>query len=61
MANKNARHDVPSQVFENFLTELEVAGTAPHVVACLRKTILEDGVLTEDALKEAIFSEEPVA
>ena len=50
--------DVPVQVFEKFLHELGCAGASPEMVACLRKTLIEDKTFTERALKEALFAEE---
>jgi hypothetical protein len=51
--------DVPTQVFEKALEELAVAGLPEELVTRLRKTLLEDRAFTENALKKAVFGEEP--
>ncbi len=52
--------DVPTQVFEKFLEDLESAAVSTELVARLRKVLLEDKTFTERALKEAIIAEEKV-
>lgn len=51
--------DVPARVFEQFLAELAKAEVPAEVVARLRKTLMEDRLFTDAALKQAIFGEEP--
>jgi hypothetical protein len=50
---------VPAQVFEQFLIDLVGAEIPTEVVARLRKTLIEDRVFTDTALKQAVFGEEP--
>jgi len=59
-SRKDMIQDVPTQVFTKFLTALESAGASAELVARLSKTLLEDKVFTEVALKEAVFGEESV-
>lgn len=54
----NGKQDIPAQVFESFLLELESTGASSEMVARLRKTLLDDRIFTEGALKTAIFGEE---
>jgi hypothetical protein len=42
-------HDVPSQIFQQFLQALEGASMPPELIALLRKTLLEDKIFTERA------------
>jgi hypothetical protein len=51
-------HDVPAQVFEEFLQALGSAGGSAELVARLRKALLEDRSFTERALKSAVLGEE---
>lgn len=55
---KEERPDVPNQVFEKFLQVLGEAGASTELVARLRKTLLDDRVFTERALKDAVLGEE---
>jgi len=50
--------DVPTQIFQNFLAELEVNGVSAEVVARLRKTLLEEQKLTQNALRAAVIGDE---
>jgi hypothetical protein len=50
---------VPAQVFEQFLADLMAAEIPAEVVARLRKTLLEDQLFSDAALKQALFGEEP--
>lgn len=50
--------DVPTQVFEEFLYALEKANVSTELVTRLRKTLMEDRVLTEHALKVAVLGQE---
>lgn len=52
--------DVPAQVFEKFLQALGGAGVSAELVARLRKTLLEEKMFTERALKEAVLAEKPL-
>jgi len=51
--------DVPAQVFEQFLIDLVGAEIPTEVVTRLSKTLLEDRIFTDTALKQAVFGEEP--
>ncbi len=51
--------DVPAQVFEQFIADLAKAEVPAEVVSRLRKTLLEDHLFADAALKQAIFGEEP--
>ena len=51
-------HDVPAQVFQNFLQALGKAGAAADLVDRLRKTLVEDRVFSERALRQAVLGEE---
>jgi hypothetical protein len=53
--------DVPAQVFEQFLADLAKAEVPAEVVTRLHKTLIEDRLFTDAALKQAIFGEEPGA
>ena len=53
-------HDIPTQIFVNYLQALESAGVSVELVARFRKTLLEDETFTERALKEAVLPEEPL-
>jgi hypothetical protein len=57
--SKEGTPDVPAQVFENFIEELGTAGVASEVILRVRKTLLEDKVFTERALREAVLGDEP--
>jgi hypothetical protein len=50
--------DIPKQVVGKFLEELGAAGVPGDVVARLKKTLLDDGALTEPAVRRAIFPDE---
>ena len=50
--------DVPAQVFEQFLTDLAAANIPAEVVTRLRKTLLEDRLFTDAAIKQAVFGKE---
>jgi hypothetical protein len=54
----DGKQDIPTQVFESFLTELESTEASSEMVARLRKTLLVDQVYTESALKAAVLGEE---
>jgi hypothetical protein len=47
------------QVIEQFLTELAAVPSFEGVAARLRKTVLEDRILSEDAIRKALFDEGP--
>jgi len=47
---------VPQQVFEQFLKELETRKVPEEVIARLRKTLIESGQISVEALKTALFS-----
>lgn len=50
--------DVPTQVFEEFLHVLEEANVSTELVARLRKTLTEERILTERALRVAVLGQE---
>jgi hypothetical protein len=50
--------DVPTQIFQKFLAELEANGVSAEVVARLRKTLLEEEKLTHNALRAAVIGDE---
>jgi hypothetical protein len=54
------KSDVPAQIFEKFLEDLEEASVPLELVARLRKALIEEKTFTERALKMAIFTEEPL-
>ena len=47
---------VPQQIFDQFLKELETQKVAQEVIVRLRKTIVENGQISVDALKSSLFS-----
>ena len=50
--------DVPSQIYDRFLEDLARKAVPAEIIARLRKTFVEQKIMTEAALKAAIFSEE---
>ncbi len=52
--------DVPVRVFEKFLEALGDTAVSAELVARLRKTLLEEQVFTERALKAAVLGGEPL-
>jgi hypothetical protein len=50
--------DVPMQVFEEFLHALEEAKVSTELVARLRKTLTEERIFTERALRVAVLGQE---
>ncbi|MEO6847149.1 MAG: hypothetical protein ABI254_07815 [Chthoniobacterales bacterium] len=50
--------DVPSVIFEKFLSALTGPDVPEQVIERLRKTLLEERNFTERALKEAILKED---
>lgn len=56
----DGKPDVPAQVFEKFLQALGGAGVSAELIARLRKTLLEEQIFTERALKVAVLLEEPL-
>jgi len=57
---EQGKHDVPTQVFQQFLHNVEVADLSPELVARLRKTLIEEKTFTDRALMAAVFGEEAV-
>ena len=49
--------DVPAQVFQTYLEDLQAAGASEELVARLRTVLLVDKVYTERAINAAIFPE----
>jgi len=50
--------DVPAQVFAKYLEAMAAAGASGELIARLRKTLLEERIFTESALKTAVLGEE---
>lgn len=50
--------EVPAQIFEEFVTQLEKAATPTAVVERLRATIIHEKDLSEEAIRAALFPEE---
>ncbi len=50
--------DVPTNVFEAFLSQLEKAEAPTDVVERLRKTILQEKDLSDRAIRAALFFED---
>jgi hypothetical protein len=50
--------EVPAQLFEEFVTQLEKAETPADVVERLRATIIHEKDLSEKAIRAALFPEE---
>ncbi|MDD4995072.1 MAG: hypothetical protein PHW53_01215 [Patescibacteria group bacterium] len=57
MANQtdNKIMSVPEQIFDQFLTELGEQKIPEEVIARLRKTLVDNGQISVDALKQALF------
>ncbi len=53
-------HDVPAQVFEQFLADLAESGMPADVIARLRKALITDRSFSERSLNTAVFAEEPL-
>ena len=47
---------VSQQVFEQFLKELETQKVPEEVIVRLRKTLVDNGQISVEALKESLFS-----
>jgi len=45
---------IPEQIIENFLSQLNTEKVSPHIVARLKKTILEENDTSEAAIKAAL-------
>jgi hypothetical protein len=56
---KKAIPEVPRAVFEQFLTELGKDASLGDVVTRLRPVLLDDGGLTEVAIKAAVLPDDP--
>lgn len=51
--------DIPKQAFEQFLKELsKKEGVSSNMIENLKKTIIEKDNISEDAIKNALFSED---
>lgn len=50
--------DVPDQVFEQFLKEMEKAELPRELVDRFRKTLLRDRIVNDKGLKAALFGED---
>jgi hypothetical protein len=50
--------DVSAQVFEKFFQALETSDVSSEITSRLRKTLLENQVFTDSALKEAVLGRE---
>lgn len=51
---------VPQQVFDQFLKELEEQKVPEEVIERLRKTLIENGRVSVEALKTALFSNDNI-
>jgi alcohol dehydrogenase YqhD (iron-dependent ADH family) len=58
IATSKGTPDVPTQVFEQFITELETNKVSEEVVSRIRKTLLEQQKFTDSALKSAVLGDE---
>lgn len=47
---------VPDQIFDQFLTELGEQKIPEEIIVRLKKTLVENGQISIDALKTALFS-----
>jgi hypothetical protein len=47
---------VPQQIFDQFLKELETQKVSEEIIARLRKTLVENGQISVEALKIALFA-----
>ena len=53
------QHEVPQQIFQGFLLDLEKDNEVPEeTVDRLKKAILDQRLLTEDAIKRTLFPED---
>lgn len=52
---KNPVTGVPKQAFEQFLSALEKKNISAEVLTRLRKTLIEDGDVSDTAVKVALF------
>jgi len=51
---------VPQQVFEQFLKELGAQNVSEEVIERLRKTLIENEIVSVEALKIALFSNDNI-
>ena len=58
MATKTAINDITRKVFEEFLLELTDSGVSAETIVRLRKALLEEGTLSESAIKAALSEED---
>ncbi|MHB8726434.1 MAG: hypothetical protein ACYC9Z_13870 [Casimicrobiaceae bacterium] len=56
-ADPKATTDIPGQTFAKFLEQLKVEGISVDVIDRLRSTIIENGTLTEGAIRAALFGD----
>jgi hypothetical protein len=47
---------VPQQVFDQFLKELGTQKVSEEVIGCLKKTLMDEGRVSVEELKAALFS-----
>ena len=58
-AEQNAQAvSLTDQILEKFVAELSTQKELDNIAQRLRKTILEDRIISEDSIKTALFSEE---
>jgi hypothetical protein len=53
----NPPSEIPKQIFGTFLDELKKDGASEDLLHRLRKVLLEETNLTENAIRAAIFSD----
>jgi hypothetical protein len=51
---------IPQQIIAKFLDQLTAEKVSPTIVARLKKTLLEDGDISEEALKAALTAKDDV-
>ena len=55
--NNNPVTGIPKQIFDQFLKKLEEEKTEADVITRLNKTLMEQGDVSETAIKTALFSD----
>jgi len=56
----NTQSEIPKQILGTFLDELKKGGASEDLVQRLRKVLLEDRNLSENAIRMAIFPDSPI-
>jgi len=60
MPQTHTTSDVPTQIFEAFLSALAESGVPPEKISRLRRALLENKDWSEQSLAAAVMSEENV-